>query len=270
MSSVPSFFMTEINDQPNYDQAAAYLSARVLTIGGVILFFLGLCCIGAVLLRFNRQQHLEVQRIEFNKECVLDQDAIHRSLPVRIWPSQQQYIMDSEGRVVAFVQQVPSVNMSRKGDGGGSSGRSDSDSGHSKTVVPKPIRKGLVFVERLCHRGESSSGSGSVSVSSAAEQDSQGIKGGIPMTTMNSATSPALTQDSYGRRASYAESTLEEVCCSICLCEYVAGDRVRVLPCTHEYHAEYVWLTNKSTQCPLCKRDLLDDLTLSSSRPYSS
>ncbi|KAF9088068.1 hypothetical protein BGX29_000452 [Mortierella sp. GBA35] len=166
MSAVPSFFMTEVNDQLNYDQAVAYLSVRILIIGGVILFFLGLCCIAAVLLRFNRQQHLEVQRIEF-------------------------------------------------------------------------------------------------------------IKGWIPLSTMATDSMPVSpipipTQNSLGRE-NYAESTYEEACCSICLCEYITDDRVRVLPCTHEYHAECIdiWLANKSTQCPLCKHDLLDDLEFSS-RLHSS
>ncbi|KAF8948001.1 structural constituent of ribosome [Haplosporangium gracile] len=53
---------------------------------------------------------------DFIKECVLDQDAIHRYLPIRIWPSQQQCIMDSENRIIAIVQQVP---KKAKGDGGG-------------------------------------------------------------------------------------------------------------------------------------------------------
>ncbi|KAF9148003.1 hypothetical protein BG015_010301 [Linnemannia schmuckeri] len=213
-STVPSFFTTDINDQPNYDQAAAYLSARILTIGGVILFFLGLCCIGAVLLRFNRHQHLEVQRIDFIKECVLDQDAIHRSLPIRIWPSQQQYIMDSENRIVAIVQQVP---KKAKGDGGGGvSVRSlseDSESSHSRTV-PRTLRKGLGIVERLCHRGSSYDSDTNAGSSSSVGIEVRGSNGGIQMTTMTAASSPMSIQNSSNsnrRRGSYAESTAEEV-----------------------------------------------------------
>ncbi|KAF9298400.1 hypothetical protein BGZ88_006879 [Linnemannia elongata] len=269
-SAVPSFFMTEVDDQPSYDQAAAaYLSARILTIGGVTLFFFGLCCIGAVLLRFSRQQHLDVQRIEFTKECVLDQDAIHRSLPVRIWPSQQQYIMDNENHVVAFVQQMPKKVASNHKGGEASVRSEDSESAHSRTA-PRRLRTGIGFVERLCHHG-----SGSVpGLSSSGAAEVQDSHGGIQMMAMAAGLSPVPTQNSSnsnGRRGSYTESMAGDVCCSICLCEYIAGDRVRVLPCTHEYHAECIdiWLTNKSTQCPLCKHDLLDDLTLPS-RIHSS
>ncbi|KAF9899539.1 hypothetical protein EC991_008631, partial [Linnemannia zychae] len=163
--------------------------------------------------------------------------------------------MDSESRIVAVVQQVPKVHASRKGGDSGGSVKSDSESGHSRSgavvVVPRTIRKGLLYVEKLCHRGTSGSGGGSSSGSgsgsesdsgpSAVAQDSQGTStGGIPMTMLGGAASPVPTQDSHGRRGSYAESTLEEVCCSICLSEYVANDRVRVLPCTHEYHAECI------------------------------
>ncbi|KAF9104212.1 hypothetical protein BGX29_002243 [Mortierella sp. GBA35] len=56
--------------------------------------------------------------------------------------------------------------------------------------------------------------------------------------------------------------SISEDLCSICLGEYVPDDRRRVLHCDHEYHAECVdvWLTLKSTQCPLCKHDLLKDV----------
>ncbi|KAF9086555.1 hypothetical protein BGX23_008802 [Mortierella sp. AD031] len=286
MSAVPSFFMTEVNDQLNYDQAVAYLSVRILIIGGVILFFLGLCCIAAVLLRFNRQQHLEVQRIEFIKGCILDQDAIQRSLPVRIWPSQQQFLMDKENRVVAIIQQVTKINNNSHGivskASSSNSVRNDSDSSQSqaRNGFSRSARKGLGFVEKFSHRGCSASSPSTLSSSSGSpSQDPHASLevsfSGIPLSTMATDSMPVSpipipTQNSLGRE-NYAESTYEEACCSICLCEYITDDRVRVLPCTHEYHAECIdiWLANKSTQCPLCKHDLLDDLEFSS-RLHSS
>ncbi|XP_074269190.1 receptor homology region, transmembrane domain- and RING domain-containing protein 2-like [Silene latifolia] len=53
----------------------------------------------------------------------------------------------------------------------------------------------------------------------------------------------------------------EEYCtsstCAICLEDYIVGDRLRLLPCRHKFHAICVdsWLTSWRTFCPVCKRD---------------
>ncbi|KAH7340894.1 hypothetical protein B0J17DRAFT_653204 [Rhizoctonia solani] len=46
--------------------------------------------------------------------------------------------------------------------------------------------------------------------------------------------------------------------CAICLCSFVRGDRVRVLPCSHVFHVEEVdgWLLNRKKVCPICKADV--------------
>ncbi|KAI8901687.1 hypothetical protein BC833DRAFT_576274 [Globomyces pollinis-pini] len=55
------------------------------------------------------------------------------------------------------------------------------------------------------------------------------------------------------------ESTLEledgdEATCTICLCEYEEGDRLRQLGCKHHFHKECIdeWL-HLNSKCPLCK-----------------
>ncbi|KAL6532689.1 hypothetical protein OROGR_013649 [Orobanche gracilis] len=65
------------------------------------------------------------------------------------------------------------------------------------------------------------------------------------------------------RKAGSLGSADEVSQCYICLAEYEDGDRIRVLPCHHEYHMSCVdkWLTEIHGVCPLCRGDVRDGFT---------
>ncbi|TKY51515.1 Receptor-likey region, transmembrane domain- and RING domain-containing protein 2 [Spatholobus suberectus] len=74
-------------------------------------------------------------------------------------------------------------------------------------------------------------------------------------------------------------AVLEDNCtsrtCAICLEDYCVGEKLRILPCCHKFHAACVdsWLTSWRTFCPVCKRDArtgLTDLPPSESTPLLS
>ncbi|KAH7688228.1 Zinc finger RING/FYVE/PHD-type protein [Dioscorea alata] len=57
--------------------------------------------------------------------------------------------------------------------------------------------------------------------------------------------------------------------CAVCLCEFEADDKLRLLPkCSHAFHLECIdtWLLSHST-CPLCRSSLLPEFSPSCSSP---
>ncbi|XP_068169515.1 uncharacterized protein si:ch211-59o9.10 [Antennarius striatus] len=51
--------------------------------------------------------------------------------------------------------------------------------------------------------------------------------------------------------------------CQICFCDYTDGEKLRMLPCFHDYHVQCIdrWLKDNTT-CPICRANLADRDTL--------
>ncbi|CAD5313479.1 unnamed protein product [Arabidopsis thaliana] len=63
--------------------------------------------------------------------------------------------------------------------------------------------------------------------------------------------------------------------CAICLEDYIVGDKLRILPCSHKFHVACVdsWLISWRTFCPVCKRDArttADEPPATESTPFLS
>ncbi|KAI8020729.1 E3 ubiquitin-protein ligase RNF12-B [Camellia lanceoleosa] len=66
------------------------------------------------------------------------------------------------------------------------------------------------------------------------------------------------------KRSNATESEPSDVKeCYICLAEYEEGDKIRVLPCNHEYHMSCVdkWLKEMHGVCPLCRCNVCEGIT---------
>ncbi|KAK6121594.1 hypothetical protein DH2020_044653 [Rehmannia glutinosa] len=76
---------------------------------------------------------------------------------------------------------------------------------------------------------------------------------------------PASVVDTFPlksyKKIKNAESDPDDVQqCYICLADYEEGDKLRVLPCKHEYHVSCIdkWLKEVNRVCPLCRHNVCE------------
>ncbi|ELV12009.1 E3 ubiquitin-protein ligase RLIM [Tupaia chinensis] len=168
---------------------------------------------------------------------------------------------------------VPSRNTDRaesRNGRGGSGGSSSSGSSSSSSSSPS----------------SSSSGEGSETSSEVFEGSNEGSSSGArregrhraPVTFDESGSLPflslaqffllneddddqprGLTKEQIDNLAmrSFGENDALKTC-SVCITEYTEGNKLRKLPCSHEYHVHCIdrWLSENST-CPICRRAVL-------------
>ncbi|KAM6151080.1 E3 ubiquitin-protein ligase RLIM [Rhynchocyon petersi] len=170
---------------------------------------------------------------------------------------------------------VPTRNLERAesqdGRRGGSGGRSSSGSSSSFSTNP----------------GSNSSGESSESSSEVFEGNNEGSSSSgtrregrhrAPVTFDESGSLPflslaqffllneddddqprGLTKEQIDNLAmrSFGENDALKTC-SVCITEYTEGNKLRKLPCSHEYHVHCIdrWLSENST-CPICRRAVL-------------
>ena len=103
---------------------------------------------------------------------------------------------------------------------------------------------------------------GSISIDEYSESISQMFEGGIEATQIYPFNDNHLTRrrtnvqiNNFATRCFGENDALKT--CTICMTAYAEGDRIRELPCSHEFHVHCIdrWLWENST-CPICRREL--------------
>ncbi|KAK4431808.1 Receptor homology region, transmembrane domain- and RING domain-containing protein 4 [Sesamum alatum] len=184
-------------------------------------------------------------------------------------------------------QQTPSSNGERTpGSNEQDTPGSNEQRWNSRFEIWERLRGNLDSTDQptaVCPRGIHADGSCSCQSSSSVEES--GTRAGIsrivmlaealfeildqihqqPMSlslSMVSLPAPESVVDSFPvkihRKTGRVECADDVLQCYICLAEYEEGDKIRVLPCQHEYHMACVdkWLKEIHGVCPLCRGDV--------------
>ncbi|CAI0388679.1 unnamed protein product [Linum tenue] len=147
-------------------------------------------------------------------------------------------------------------------------GNLEDDDRRSPTVCPSGLHHdGTCSCESLLSGGESSTRASISRIVMLAEalfevlDEIHRQPSSLPQ-SMVSLPAPESVVDSFPlknhKKVDKVEDDEEAEQCYICLSEYEEGDKIRVLPCHHEYHMSCVdkWLKEIHGVCPLCRGDV--------------
>ncbi|CAN0838594.1 E3 ubiquitin-protein ligase RNF167 [Linum grandiflorum] len=156
-------------------------------------------------------------------------------------------------------------------------GSLDENEGRTTTLCPSGLHPdGTCSCESLLTSGESSTRASISRIVMLAEAlfevlDEIHRQPSSLSLSMVALPAPECVVDSFPLKNHRKEDNIEvgdEVDqCYICLSEYEEGDKIRVLPCHHEYHMSCVdkWLKEIHGVCPLCRGDVRQGTTEPSS-----
>jgi len=88
------------------------------------------------------------------------------------------------------------------------------------------------------------------------------------------ATLNASTRTEITNAGDISPMTTCSTACSICIDDFEAGEKIRLLPCGHAFHTDCIlpWLTRRQGCCPMCKKIVIVDEetnTAAESTPFS-
>ncbi|XP_048721347.2 E3 ubiquitin-protein ligase RLIM isoform X1 [Caretta caretta] len=151
-------------------------------------------------------------------------------------------------------QNVDAPELQNGGDSGGTSSHSESTEGSSGEVYESSNEGGSTSVRR-----EGRNTRGSVTFEESGSLPFLSLAQFFLLNEDDDDQPRGLTKEQIDNLAwrNFGESDALKTC-SVCITEYTEGNKLRKLPCSHEYHVHCIdrWLSENST-CPICRRAVL-------------
>lgn len=97
----------------------------------------------------------------------------------------------------------------------------------------------------------------------AAGDEAAGRSSAADGTAVEEDTGTSAEEQASGEPSARSDGSDQAAGCAICLCPFEHGEAIRLLVCSHHFHKECIdrWVVSMqlAADCPLCKRQLMDD-----------